>query len=121
MLSTDPIDLLLDANGDLVIPVQFVSGLQAVIQRVKIRLQMFRGEWFLNQELGVPYYQEVLGHKFDKAKTLSIFRQPIITTPGVIELISISVTFDPHTRLMSISFRAITGFGDTGTQTVEIQ
>ncbi len=54
-LDADTNDLVL-VGGDIVL----ASGLQAVAQRIKDRLQTFLGEWFLDRDFGPPYLDDVL-------------------------------------------------------------
>ena len=68
-------DLLLDLQtGDAVFEngtTPFVSEAGAnVAQRLYIMLRTFAGEWYLNTEHGIPYFQSILGqkntrHRFD--------------------------------------------------------
>lgn len=111
--STRPIDLLLDSDGDLVIDsdVHFSTGVNAVAQGIRIRLQNFKGEWFLDLDDGVPYYQDILGQKYDQNKVRDAFRDAILATPGVEELLKLEVSFDGQTRTLSVEWevRAATG------------
>lgn len=109
------IDLLLDDDGDLVVDrdVYFSRGLEAVAQGIRIRLQMFRGEWFLDLDAGVPYYQELLGQKFSEVRARAAFRAAILAAPGATELISLAVTFNRSTRRMSVDWEVRTDYGVT--------
>jgi hypothetical protein len=65
-LTDEPRDLLLDSSNDLVIEngdFVFARGIDAVAQSCRIALQMFEGEWFLDQSVGIPYWQQILGFK----------------------------------------------------------
>jgi len=44
MLETDPVDWKLDDDNDLIIPLRYTKGIQAVLQGIRIRLQLWRGE-----------------------------------------------------------------------------
>lgn len=109
----DPIDLLLDDEGDLVLTsdLEFSTGLQAVAQGIRIRIQTFKGEWFLDLDHGVPYYQDLLGQKFNEIKARAAFRTAIITAPGVTELTTLGVTFDRQTRALEVSWEVRSIFG----------
>ena len=115
MLITDPIDLLLDADGDLIVTtdLQFSSGLAGVAQGIRIRILTFKGEWFTDLEFGVPYYQDLLGHKFDNTKARIAFRDAILSAPGVLGLTELETTFTGSTRALNVSWRVATVFGDT--------
>ncbi len=115
MLVNDPIDLLLDDDGDLVVTtdLQWSKGIPAVAQGVKIRLQTFRGEWFLDLNHGVPYWQDLLGQKFSRLRARAAFVPAIVAAPGVLELHSFEVTYDGHTRAMAVNTEIRSVFGDT--------
>lgn len=122
MLSTDPVDLLFAADADLDVSagLQFTSGSAAVAQGIRIRIQTFRGEWFLDLDTGVPYYQDLLGARFNDARARAAFRDTILSTPGVAKLLSLTVAFDRSTRVLSVSWKVQTEFGDTITDALEV-
>ena len=56
-------DLLLDANGDLVIEsgdLQLSTGVDAINQDIRLTITLFLGEWFRDVDLGLPWEQEIL-------------------------------------------------------------
>lgn len=112
---TDRIDFQLDDDGDLLIDsdIYFTSGLAAVAQGIQIRLKSSRGEWFLDIEDGVPYYQDILGQKFNEIKIRTAFRDAILAAPGVNELTTLEVEFDRQTRELDVSWKVVTTFGVT--------
>lgn len=97
ILNTNDIRLV---NGDLV----FIRGLDAVRQRVLIRLRTQRGEWAYDNTLGLDY----LGEVFRKNPDLGLIRARVLaliaTTPGVLQVKFISVTVDPATRTLRMSW-----------------
>ncbi len=124
LLVTDPIDLLLDANGDLDFssggPV-FSSGIDGVAQAIRIRLLMVAGEWFLNLDAGMPYYERpgipatkaILAQKFNPGRVTRIFRDELLDTPGVKSVETLTVAFDGRTRTLSVAWTVTTDFGDS--------
>ncbi len=122
MLSTDPLDFLLDDDGDLVVTtdVAFTSGIEGVAQLVRTRIQTFRGELFQDVDFGVPYWQDLLGQKFDIVRARAAFRDIILKTPGVLGLVTYSVEFDGPTRTLHVTWSVRTLFGDTTEETLEI-
>lgn len=77
-------ELYLDpATWDVAFPIQFITGPDAVLQRVKVRFRFFLGEWFLDQRLGIPYYRDILIKNPDILLITTIFRRVLTTTPGV--------------------------------------
>ena len=125
MLSTDPIDLALDpSTGDLLIAsgrLSLTSGVAAVVQGIRIRLQLIAGEWFLDLDAGVRYFPRdgvdarlaIFGAKFDETKAAREFRAAILATPGVLAVTQLAIDFDGRTRAMSVRWQASTVFGDT--------
>lgn len=124
MLSTDPIDLLMDTDGDLFIGADgdgaFSAGLQAVAQGIDCALSIFKGEYFLNRDIGVAYLENdvvtaqeaLLGQVFDEQKARGYARSAILAVAGVDSLRSLAVTFDGITRAATITFNVKTAFGD---------
>lgn len=92
-------DLLLDPlTNDLI----FVNGTptvtqtqsEIVAQRLKIKLQTFLGEWFLDRTIGVPYFQQILGKGRSKQAIDVIFQNIIANDEGVIEIREFSSSLD---------------------------
>lgn len=108
-------DLALDDDGDITVSggdLQLVSGAEAIVQAVRIRLQFFRGEWFLDTEAGVPYFQDVLVKSPDANVLQALFRNAILETPGVSAVNGLTLTFDRTNRSLSVSYRAETDVGE---------
>lgn len=124
MLLTDPIDLLTNAvTNDIVITTDLAltSGIAGVMQSVRIRLATFAGEWFLDLDLGVPFFERdgvsrtraIFGQKFDQTKAINEFRKIILSTPGIVSVTKLQVSFVGTTRAMTALWQAQTAFGDT--------
>lgn len=95
-------------NGDLIL----TTGADAVEQHLRQRLWFFLGEWFLATDQGVPYFQSILGQKLNLGSVSAILQETILTTPGVIELLSFELDFDNATRELSLDFAVRTSDGD---------
>lgn len=111
----------LDSSGDLAlvggrILVPASSFAIAVATRLRNRLLLVQGTWFLDASLGFPW-RAVLGQKPDLAGARVLFRKAILACPGIDRVDSLSVTFDGATRNLALTFSAhatdgslITGF-----------
>jgi hypothetical protein len=109
----------LDAGGDM----RFGHGLadflidtpEAVAQAVRTRLQLLRGEWFLDKREGTPYQTKVLGRNTGATRDPAI-RRRILGTQGVTEIVAYSSTLEG--RSFSVSATINTVFGQTTVEAV---
>lgn len=112
MISDNP-TLYFDPNtGDLYVSELGQSRLTAtlleeVAQRLQTKLQFFLGEWFLDTTLGVPYYRDVLVRNPDMAVVKSLFQKLITDDQGVESLVTLDVTLDGATRVLTVEFQAV--------------
>ncbi len=88
-------------NGQL----HFWDGANARYQKTKELLQFFKGEWFLNTEEGVPYFQQVFVKNVDSRAVLSIFRRALLLVPQAASVPELYLTHDRANRLATITFR----------------
>jgi hypothetical protein len=126
-LTTDIIDWALDANGDIAIgqDVSWTTSLAAVVQSCRIALQMIRGEWFLNDSEGVPYWERsgvpaadaLLGQPYNQLKATAAFRAALLDVPEVITILALTVSLDKTLRKLSVTWTVRTTFGDTAPET----
>jgi hypothetical protein len=125
VLSTDPIDWGLAPDGDVAVgqDVQWTTGLAGVVQSCRIAIQMIRGEWFLNDAEGVPYFERdgvpaadaLLGQPFNSLKAVAAYRDALQAVPQVISILALTVALDKSSRKLSVTWAVRTTFGDTPT------
>lgn len=119
---TPGVDFALDDDGDLDLStgdLTFTQGLAAVAQGLYIALHVFKGEWFLDREFGIPYLpndvvpesEALLGGKFNPTTARAHFYKAIAAVSGVLEIRTLSLIFSAATRNLVVSFnvRAETG------------
>ena len=106
LLRDDTHDLARDSR-DIVL----VDGSLLVRQRLSIALQLFKGEWFLDADAGVPWLQEILEKGVAVAVIDAILRDKIIATPGVNRILTYSSEIDAATRTVSVAFTVDTVYG----------
>lgn len=99
-------DLVLN-NGDLVIN----SGVEAVRQNIIQKLKTYLGEWFLDNRIGVPYYEQILIKNPKQGNVDAIFQNVILSTPGVLSLDRYRTVFDTTQRRYELSFHVTTTEG----------
>ena len=94
--TTNDLELL---NGDL----QLTSSDDAIRQHIVQRLKTFLGEWFLDLSVGVPYFQEILKKNPNAQVVDGIFKQTILDTPGVVELLEFELDFEAASRKLKVN------------------
>ena len=62
-ITTDYVDLLLSANGDLILTdgdlTLATDNSHSLVQRLRMRLNIWQTEWIYNQSFGMPYLQYI--------------------------------------------------------------
>lgn len=106
-------DIRLNQDHDLDFGTNGALTLEAdVAQKIKERLLFIRGEWFLDRDDGVPYFEQI----FVKAPNLdhlrALYRSVILDTPGVLDLRTFVLALDSSTRQMTLTFSADTDTGE---------
>ena len=78
------------------------SESEEIAQRLKIKLSWFKGEWFLDENYGIPYFQEIFVKGIDLDDIDDIYRTQIIQEDGVIDLLSYDSDFNSSTRKLEV-------------------
>lgn len=89
-MTTTDIDLV---DGDLPVVTQYITGPEAIAQRIQIRLNTWRGEWFADQRIGQPW----LEWKQDPSPDTQIIATQIVNqitrVPGVLRVDEFEIDF----------------------------
>ena len=112
-LKLDPTtgDLAISPSGQLALTgAPGAVTVDAVRQKLQIRLSLFLGEYVLDSSKGTPWIQQILG-KVPQSVAEGILRQSISTCPGVATLLSFAFTVGAN-RQGSLSFTVKTVAGD---------
>lgn len=72
-------------------------------------LRTFLGEWFLNTQHGIPYWQNILGRKTTKSAVDLILQQKILAENGVKELTYFRSTLINRQYEVTFKVRVSTG------------
>jgi hypothetical protein len=116
----DPVDLLQNSD-DIVLKIErdggldlvLSTGVQAVAQEIRIKLDWLRGEWEFDPSLGVPYFENLLGQKFNESTIRQEINAQLLSVEGVKTVDRLNVFFNRATRTVEVQFLATTIFGDT--------
>ena len=108
----------LQADGDITTSgTQFISGVDEVAQTISTRLKLYLGEYFRDISDGVPWFEQILGKKYNRQLVDSIIRQRIIETEGVTGILQYGSELDTATRKLSISTVILTAYGQANIET----
>lgn len=96
-------ELVLDASGQLLL----VENQEETEQFLEQKLRTFRGEWFLNTNLGLPYFDDILVKRPNPTLIEALLTDEILSTPGVLEILEFSLDLDKATRELSLDLKAL--------------
>lgn len=75
-----------------------------VAQALRIKLSFFLGEWFLNTQAGIPYFQSIFIKTPDLNLIEDVFKTEILSVKDVVELVSFELLSDTTTRALISNF-----------------
>jgi len=108
-------DLLLSDSHDLVISgfdLQLTNETSNLKQLLQQQLMTFKGDWFLNIDKGIPYYQEILGQRNSIDAVRAIFIEAINAVDGVKEIIELELNLDSKNRSLDVRFSVLDEFSN---------
>lgn len=95
-------------DGDLAV----VRGKDAIAQAVYLRLSFFQGEWFLDSQAGIPWFEKALVKGPRLALVRSTVRKELLSVQGVNDVLQLDLDLSAQTRTLSITFRVSTDLGE---------
>jgi hypothetical protein len=115
----DPLtdDVTLDSTNNL----RFTETLtEYVSQKIINNLQTFKGEWYQNIDLGIPYYDRVLIKNPDLDDVDNLFQSEILEVEEVVEILEYESEFDNSTRKYTVNFKVLAQEVETE-ETIEVE
>lgn len=103
----------LDENGDMTFGgnnKNFLKDIKAVIQAIKTRIKLLKGEWWENTDEGFPLFQDILG-TYDELKIKNRIVERIQQTQGVLSVTDIDI--EKTNRKFTFKCAVSTIYGDT--------
>ena len=121
-LNSETGDVLLSTTATITTPVFTTTTSENLAQRLKIRLQTFKGEWFLDGTIGIDYFNQIAGKNRSKAAVDAIIQAEILKEQEVLQITAYSSVVDKTTRKITIQFtvRTVDGFYSTLTATIGV-
>lgn len=90
----------------------YISGLDAVVQAIKTRLQLLKEEWWEDQNDGLPLWQEILassGSEDHRAAVDIIIRDRISGTTGVLAVTEFESQYQNRQYIFEATVESIYG------------
>ena len=115
-------DVLLSTTSTITTPTFTTTTSENLAQRLKIRLQTFKGEWFLDGTIGIDYFNQIAGKNRSKAAVDAIIQAEILKEQEVLQITAYSSVVDKTTRKITIQFtvRTVDGFYSTLTASIGV-
>lgn len=102
-------DILLDNNGDLFLNQDGDIILEnSLRQKIRIRLLWFAREWRWDEELGMPYFEELLVKNPDTEYFEGLIQEEIFNVDEVVQVKEVTILYDSQTREAAIQYVALT-------------
>jgi hypothetical protein len=102
-------DILLDpVTHDLLISnfdLGFTDAKQLTMQKIKRTLLLFEGEWFLNNNIGMPYFTEILNKNNSLIRIKTLYIRAIKNIPEVLEILEFNIEQNISDRKLTIDFK----------------
>lgn len=95
-------------NNNLV----WISGSEELAQRITIKLKGILGEWYRDQEFGLPYKEEIRVKNPNLEKIDMIYRAHIMEDEDITRIISLDLNLDKTTRKLKIKCVALSIYGE---------
>lgn len=86
---------------------------EGVAQLAMTRLQLYKGDWFLDVSAGMPWRTEVLGKYTEGSRDPAILNR-IAGTQGLLSVVSYSSQENRDTRALAVQVTIDTVYGRTG-------
>lgn len=108
-------DLNMSDDGDLVFTagtLTFVDEDELIRQNLIKLIRTYTGEWFLDESIGLPWYQVILVKGVEVGTIEDIFVAAILSVAGVKEIVKLDIDFNSAARNLTVTFEVITVNGN---------
>ena len=105
-LNVDSWDLVFH-NNDLLL----IDNAERIGQQIKISLQFWFAEWFLDTKLGIPYLERICVKNPNLQHIRQIFRQAILSVEGVESVTELTLSVNASQRILTVTYTANTSAG----------
>ena len=107
------LDLLLDDNGVVLRGGDWAFAIdrEGIQQRIGQTLRTIAGEWFLDLDYGLPYFEQVLVKNPNLPSVQDIFRRALLSVKGVSSVERLTLSLDTPNRILRVDWVVSTDLG----------
>ena len=107
------LDLLLDDSGVVLRGGDwaFAEDRTGIQQRISQVLKTIAGEWFLDLDYGLPYFEQILVKNPNLPSVQDIFRRALLSVKGVSSVERLNLSLDTTSRTLTVSWVVLTDLG----------
>ena len=107
------LDLLLDDNGVVLRNGDWAFAIdrEGIQQRISQVLKTIAGEWFLDLDYGVPYFEQILIKNPNLPAVQDLFRRALLSVKGVSSVERLNLSLDTTSRTLTVSWVVLTDLG----------
>ena len=107
------LDLLLDDNGVVLRGGDWAFAIdrEGIQQRISQVLKTIAGEWFLDLDYGLPYFEQILIKNPNLPAVQDLFRRALLSVKGVSSVERLTLSLDTTSRTLAVSWVVLTDLG----------
>jgi hypothetical protein len=109
-------DILLDRETHdlpaVIYDLPVVRGVDLIRQRLKQRLLTILGEWFLDGDIGLPWFGELAQKGVSEEQVSALLLRVIAETEGVSEVVAFELALNRRLRNLVVNFRVLSPEGE---------
>ena len=107
------LDLLLDDNGVVLRNGDWAFAIdrEGIQQRIGQTLRTIAGEWFLDLDYGLPYFEQVLIKNPNLPAVQDTFRRALLSVKGVSSVERLTLSLDTTSRTLTVNWVVLTDLG----------
>ena len=107
------LDLLLDDSGVVLRGGDwaFAVDREGIQQRISQVLKTIAGEWFLDLDYGLPYFEQILIKNPNLPSLTDLFRRALLSVKGVSSVERLNLSLDTTSRTLTVSWVVLTDLG----------
>ncbi len=104
-------DIVFKTNAAGFMEFWFIDGRDRIAQKLKIKLKMWLGEWFLDTSRGMPYLETILVKGVRRSTIEYIIKDQILAVEGVERIETFAMNIDVIGRTLRVDFTCSTKEG----------